>query len=181
MINKTLKEVWYLQKTFSQRSIKVCRFEIIDGVKYVYCIKHAYKFLLREHEGFAAVLWRLRQCVSCLLLCSIFYRMVQVLLLNTLKNTLASTNTFLIVTISTIAKIWRKKIISNLRPIISFETKIEAKLTFEAKSKILFVTKLWCQIWDQVNFVGDHANVTKPGLISVCQSTCIRLSTEIIL
>ena len=28
--------------------IKVCRFEIIDGVKYVYCIKHAYKFLLSE-------------------------------------------------------------------------------------------------------------------------------------
>ena len=131
MINKTLKEkVWNLQKAFSLRSIKVCRFEMIDGVKYVYCIKHAYKFLLREHEGFAAVLWRLRQCVSCLLLCSIFYRMVQVLLLNTLKNTFASTNTFPIVTISTIAKIWRKKIISNLRPIITFETKIEAKLTF---------------------------------------------------
>ena len=33
---------------------------------YVYCIKHAYKFVLREQVGFAAVLWRLRQCVSCL-------------------------------------------------------------------------------------------------------------------
>ena len=38
------------------RTIKVCRFEIIDGVKYVYCIKHAYKFLLRKKVGFAAVL-----------------------------------------------------------------------------------------------------------------------------
>ena len=36
--------------------IKIYRFEIIDGVKYVYCIKHAYKFLLREQVGFAAVL-----------------------------------------------------------------------------------------------------------------------------
>ena len=27
---------------------------------------HAYKFLLREKVGYAAVLWRLRQCVSCL-------------------------------------------------------------------------------------------------------------------
>ena len=50
---------------FSLRTIKMCRFEIIDGVKYVYCIKHAYKFLLREQVGFATVLWRLRQCVSC--------------------------------------------------------------------------------------------------------------------
>ena len=37
-----------LQKAFSLRTIKVWQFEIIDGVKYVYCIKHAYKFLLRE-------------------------------------------------------------------------------------------------------------------------------------
>ena len=44
---------------------KVCRFEIIDGVKYVYCIIHAYKFLLKERVGFAAVLWCLRQGVSC--------------------------------------------------------------------------------------------------------------------
>ena len=40
------------------KSITVCRFEIIDGVKYVYCIKHVYRFLLRK---------RLRQCVSCLI------------------------------------------------------------------------------------------------------------------
>ena len=46
-------------------TIKICRFEIIDGVKYVYCIKHVYKFLLRAQAGFVAVLWRLRQCVSC--------------------------------------------------------------------------------------------------------------------
>ena len=57
--------MWNLQKTFSLRTFKICRFEIIDGVKYVYCIKHAYIFLLREQLGFAAVLWRLRQCVSC--------------------------------------------------------------------------------------------------------------------
>ena len=57
--NKTEKSV-----EFSLRTIKVCRFDIIDGVKYVYCIKHAYKFLLRKQVGFAAVLWRLRQGVS---------------------------------------------------------------------------------------------------------------------
>ena len=44
------------QNRISLRTIKICRFEIIDGVKYVYCIKHAYKFLLREQVGFAAVL-----------------------------------------------------------------------------------------------------------------------------
>ena len=49
-------KVWNLQKAFSLRTIKICRFEIIDGVKYVYCIKHAYIFLLREQLGFAAVL-----------------------------------------------------------------------------------------------------------------------------
>ena len=49
------RKVWNLQKTFSLRTIKICRFEIIDGVKYVYCIKHAYKFLLREQLGFAAI------------------------------------------------------------------------------------------------------------------------------
>ena len=57
--------MWNLQKTFYLRTIKICRFEIIDHVKSVYCIKHAYKFLLREYLGFAAVLWRLRQCISC--------------------------------------------------------------------------------------------------------------------
>ena len=64
MVNKTEK-----QKAFPLRTIKICRFEIIDGVKYVkyvYCIKQAYKFLLREQLGLAAVLWRLRQCVSCM-------------------------------------------------------------------------------------------------------------------
>ena len=55
MVNKTEK-VWNLQKAFSLRKIKMCRFEIINGVKYVYCIKHAYKFLLREQVGFAVVL-----------------------------------------------------------------------------------------------------------------------------
>mgnify|MGYP003690159487 CR=1 FL=1 len=40
----------------SLRTIKIYPFEIIDGVKYVYCIKHAYKFLLREELGFAAFL-----------------------------------------------------------------------------------------------------------------------------
>ena len=55
MVNKTEK-VWNLQKAFSLRTITVCRFEIIDDVKYVYCIKHAHKFLLREQVGFTAVL-----------------------------------------------------------------------------------------------------------------------------
>ena len=61
MINKkhgkqNKKKVWNLQKAFYLRTIKVCRFEMIDGVKYVYCIKHAYKFLLREQVGFAVFL-----------------------------------------------------------------------------------------------------------------------------
>ena len=29
------KKVWNSQKAFSLRTIKICRFEIIDGVKYV--------------------------------------------------------------------------------------------------------------------------------------------------
>ena len=41
MVNKTGKSV-----EFSLRTIKICRFEIIDGVKYVYCLKHDYKFVL---------------------------------------------------------------------------------------------------------------------------------------
>ena len=70
MVNKkhgkqNRKKVWNLQKAFSLCTIKVCRFEIIKGVKYVNCIKHAYKFLLREQVGCAAVLWHLHQCVSC--------------------------------------------------------------------------------------------------------------------
>ena len=56
MVNKTEKKVWNLQKEFSLRTIKICQFEIIDGVKYVYCTKNAYKLLLREQVGFAAVL-----------------------------------------------------------------------------------------------------------------------------
>ena len=62
------KKVWNLQKAFSLRTIKICRFEIIDGVKYVYCIKHVYTFLLREQAGFAAVLRRLRQVFLVILL-----------------------------------------------------------------------------------------------------------------
>ena len=48
--------MWNFQKAFSLRTGKVFRFEIIDGVKhvkYVYCIKHAYNFFLREQVGFA--------------------------------------------------------------------------------------------------------------------------------
>ena len=56
MVNKKDGKVWNLQKAFSRGTNKICRFEIIDGVKYVYCIKHAYKFLLREQVGCAAVL-----------------------------------------------------------------------------------------------------------------------------
>ena len=55
MANRTDKSVEFT-KGISLRTIKVFRFEIIDGVKYVYCIKHAYKFLLREQIGFAAVI-----------------------------------------------------------------------------------------------------------------------------
>ena len=52
------KKCGIYKRHFSLRTIKVCRFEKIDGVKYmyVYCIKHAYKFVLREQVGFAAVL-----------------------------------------------------------------------------------------------------------------------------
>ena len=66
MVNKKRGKKTEKSEEFSLRTIKMCRFEIIDGVKYFYCIKHAYKFLLREKEGFAAVLWRLRQGLSCL-------------------------------------------------------------------------------------------------------------------
>ena len=37
-VNKTEK-VWDLRKAFSLRTIKICRFEIIDGVKYFYLDK----------------------------------------------------------------------------------------------------------------------------------------------
>ena len=56
MVNKKHGKQNRKKCEFSLRTIKVCRFEIIDGVKYVYCIKHAYKFLLKEQVGFAAVL-----------------------------------------------------------------------------------------------------------------------------
>ena len=45
-----------INKRLTTCLIKTCRFEIIDGVKYVSGIKHAYKFVLREQVGFAAVL-----------------------------------------------------------------------------------------------------------------------------
>ena len=57
MVNKTEKSVEFTKGIFSTHNF--CRFEIIDGVKYVYCIKHAYKFLLKEQVhtiGFVAVL-----------------------------------------------------------------------------------------------------------------------------
>ena len=65
VVNKTEKSAEFTKGIvlLSLSTNKMCRFEIIDGVKYVYCIKHAYKFLLKEQVGFAAVLWRLRQCV----------------------------------------------------------------------------------------------------------------------
>ena len=49
-------------------TIKICRFEIIDGVKYVYCIKHAYKFLLGEQVGFCGR--SLTLASRCFLLCT---------------------------------------------------------------------------------------------------------------
>ena len=44
MVNKKhgkqkTKKVWNLQKAFSLRTIKICQFEIIDGVKYVCCLR----------------------------------------------------------------------------------------------------------------------------------------------
>ena len=57
--------MWNLQNAFSLRTIKVCQFKIRDGVKYIYCIKHAHNFLLKGQVGFAAVHWPLSQCVSC--------------------------------------------------------------------------------------------------------------------
>ena len=47
MVNKTEKSVEFKKAYY---------LEIIDGVKYVYCIKHAYNFFLREQVRFAAVL-----------------------------------------------------------------------------------------------------------------------------
>ena len=55
--------MWNLQKAFSLRTIKVCRFEIIDGVKYVYCMKHAYKSLLREQVGLFRCFFSFLVCV----------------------------------------------------------------------------------------------------------------------
>ena len=49
------KSVEFTKGVFSTHN-KVCRFEIINGVKYDYCIIHVHKFLLREQVGFAAVL-----------------------------------------------------------------------------------------------------------------------------
>ena len=57
MVNKTEKECGIYKRHFLYAQLKfVDRFEIIDGVKFVYCMKHAYKFHLREQVGFAAVL-----------------------------------------------------------------------------------------------------------------------------
>ena len=53
---KKQKKMGNLLKEFFLRKIKICRFKKINGVKYVYCIKHGYKFLLREQLEFAAVL-----------------------------------------------------------------------------------------------------------------------------
>ena len=52
MVNKKHGKQNRKKCVISLRAIKICRFEIIDGVKYVYCLK----FLLREQVGFAAVL-----------------------------------------------------------------------------------------------------------------------------
>ena len=85
MVNKTKKECG-----ISLGTIKVCRFEIIDGVKYVYCIKHAYKFLLREQEGLNLRPF-FEACVNVFLLCT-YIKMpgkLMVLLSNVLDYCLA--------------------------------------------------------------------------------------------
>ena len=58
-----------LQETFYLR-LSLSVWKNIWCVKYVYCIKHAYKFLLREQVGSAAILWRLHQCVSWCFFCN---------------------------------------------------------------------------------------------------------------
>ena len=69
MVNITEK-VWNLQKAFSLRTIEICRFEIIDGVIHFYCIKHAYKFRLREQVGFAAGAYVNVSLVVACIICS---------------------------------------------------------------------------------------------------------------
>ena len=50
MVNK--KRGNKTEKVWNFLTIKICRFEIIDGVKYVYCRKDAYKLLHEEQVGF---------------------------------------------------------------------------------------------------------------------------------
>ena len=79
MANKT-ENMWNLQNAFYLRKIKIRRFEIIDGVKYVYCIKHTYKFLLREQVGLQPFF---DACVNVFLVMSIMYRkLMQSMVLN---------------------------------------------------------------------------------------------------
>ena len=51
MVNKTGKK-----REIYKRHFLYALLNCVEGVKYVYCIKHAYKFLLREQVGFTAVL-----------------------------------------------------------------------------------------------------------------------------
>ena len=44
MVNKKHGKQNRKSVEFSLRTIKICRFEILDGVKYVYGKKHAYKY-----------------------------------------------------------------------------------------------------------------------------------------
>ena len=81
MVNIKPKKVWNLRKAFSLRTIKICRFEIIDGVKYVYCIKHAYKI---SSEG------TIRVCGRSLTLASVNAFLVSVLLFRSVRVPLAS-------------------------------------------------------------------------------------------
>ena len=64
MVNKKHGKQKIEKSGIYKRYFLYAQWKIIDGVKYVHCIKHAYKYLLREQVGFAAVLWRFRQCVS---------------------------------------------------------------------------------------------------------------------
>ena len=71
MVNKKHGKQKIEKSGIYKRHFLYAQWKIIDGVKYVHCIKHAYKYLLREQVGFAAVLWRF--FFNVFLVCSLFW------------------------------------------------------------------------------------------------------------
>ena len=55
-IKQNRKKCGIYKRHFLYAQLKFVGLKKIDAVKYVYCIKHAYKFLLRQQVGFATVL-----------------------------------------------------------------------------------------------------------------------------